>query len=246
MKKLFFGAFIAVLSMTSCSDEGQENNETTLLKTHYILYHSQSQKIQGTNVENADWLVDDDFVASVSGDTVTGGYVGKTNVCESQKGICFTVEVLPKYSLYKEPDMDWGASKSTIQSRYGTPLRTTTDGLIYNSSNTNVPYYIYLFNSNGLYCSGVVVKTSSASMLANFLMERYLTYNVDMSSYKANFMHCTGKISEPKMDYAIQMSYSASLGGILVVYVPAVETKCSRENMMVKIEDFLVDSKIEQ
>ena len=115
MKKLFLLALVATMSMTSCS---KEESEVSLSKMSYTLYHSQNEKIQGTNVNNLKWQSDNDFVAIISDGVIKGQFVGKTNVRESAHRLSFNVEVKPKYNLYDEPDMDWGTSIATIKSCY--------------------------------------------------------------------------------------------------------------------------------
>lgn len=241
MKKLFLLALVATMSMTSCS---KEENEVSLSKMSYTLYHSQNEKIQGTNVNNLNWQSNNDFVAIISDGVIKGQFVGKTNVHESAHGLSFNVEVKPKYNLYDEPDMDWGTSIATIKSRYGTPYSSNSESLIYKSDNKNAPYYIYVFKNGIMQSCGLVVPLSAASLLVDFLSERYLTYDVDMSKYTANFAHCYGSIVNPQIDYIIEMAYSSSMGGIVVAYVPT-NTKA---NVAVneKIADFLIDVKIEK
>lgn len=120
--------------------------------------------------------------------------------------------------------MDWGASISTIRSRYGTPYSSDSEMLMYKSSNSNVPYYMYYFENGKLKYSYALVKLSASSTLVDFLTERYMTLNVNMSTYTATFTHCYGKISNPQCDYAVAFSYSSSIGGILVTYAPNSST----------------------
>lgn len=218
MKKLFFVAVIAAIMMMSCSKN--EDNRASLSKKSYTLYHSQTEIIQGTNVSALDWEVDNEFVATVSEGVITGQFVGTTSIKESAYQLSFNVEVLPKYNLYDEPCLDFGvATMETIRSMYGTPASYDSESLIYNSNNKNAPYYIYLFRNGRLYSSGVVVKLSAGSALADFLMERYLTVDVNMNTYTATFAHCYGKLANPQYDYSVGFTYSSSIGGLLVVYV---------------------------
>lgn len=237
MKKALLLAFVAAMSVTSCTDD--EKSKVTLSKTSYTLYHSETAQIQGTNIDACDWWSSNDFVATISDGVIKGQYVGSTWGNSSQ-GHSFTVDVKPKYNLYTEPYMKWGASQATIKSYCGTPASSTSDGLIYESGNSNVPLYVYMFDNTGMYCCGVLVKVSAASTLADFLTERYLTYSVDMSTYTAYFAHCSGKKDSPNVDYAVSMTYSASLGGILVVYVNG--NSSSKADMNGMIENALTEA----
>ena len=241
MKKVLLLAFVAAMSVTSCTDD--EKSKATLSKTSYTLYHSETAQIQGTNIDACDWWSSNDFVATISDGVIKGQYVGYTEVKATEQGLSFGVVVNPKYRLYIEPNMDWGASQAIIKSQWGEPVSSSNEGLIFQSGNPDVPYYVYMFNNTGMYCCGVVVKASAASTLADFLTERYLTYSVDMSTYTAYFAHCSGKKDNPDVDYAVSMRYSASLGGILVVYVNG--NSSSKIDINGVIENALIDGEIE-
>lgn len=236
MKKVLLLALIAAMSVTSCTEE-----KATLLKTHYTLYHSTKERIQGTDVENITWLSNNEFVATISNGIIEGQYVGNTRV-ESKKGeLAFTVDVKPRYNLYEDPYMDWGASKESIISHLGQPYSSSSDALTYKSNNPKAPYYVYMFNTTGLYGVGVAVLVSAASELADFLLERYVAYSVDINNYSASFAHCSGTISNPEIDYAVRMQYSSSIGGIVVAYVKGPNAK---SDMDVMIENALTDAKV--
>ncbi|MCM1532013.1 MAG: hypothetical protein NC048_00970 [Bacteroides sp.] len=228
MKKVMLLAFVAVMFVTSCTDE----DKATLSKTHYTLYHSKTERIQGKNVEDVEWRSANDFVATISNGMIEGQYVGNTSVKSKNNGLSFSVNVVPQYNLYDEPDIEWGASLATIKSRYGTPYSSSSTALIYESSNPDVPYYVYTFNNTGLYTSGVVVRVSAASTLANFLMERYVALSVDMNTYTATFAHCSGEKNNPQIDYAVGMRYYSSLGGILVAYAKGTNAKSDIDSLL--------------
>ena len=242
MKKVLLLAFVAAMSVASCTNE-----KATLSKTYYTLYHSTTEEIQGTDIEGVEWASDNEFVATVSNGVIEGQYVGRTNVNSNKQRLSFTVDVKPKYNLYKEPDIDWGISKATIKSRYGEPTASSGDVLFYESGNSDVPLYGYMFKNDALYGSAVIVKVSSASTLASFLIERYLTIGVDMDKYTAYFMHCSGKIKDPRIDYAVGMSYSSSIGAIAVLYTNAENnnnTKNKKSDINGAFTKALIDAKI--
>lgn len=236
MKKVLLLAFIAAMSVTSCTDK-----EATLSKTHYTLYHSTKERIQGTDVENIGWSSNNEFVATIADGIIEGQYVGNTRVESTEGGLVFSVDVRPRHHLYDEPDMDWGASKSTIISRHGQPYSSSSESLTYKSNNPQAPYYVYMFNNTGLYGIGVAVLVSAASELADFLLERYVVYSVNMNTYTASFAHCYGKVKDPKIDYAVGMQYSSSIGGIIVAYIKGNTSKSDIKGV---IEDVLIESDV--
>ncbi len=243
MKNLFLLAVAAVMLMPSCSKD--EDNGASLSKVSYTLYHSQTENIQGDNVSDLDWDSENEFVATVSDGVIKGQFVGKTTVRESSHRLSFNVEVKPKYNLYTEPDIDWGASITTIRNRYGTPYSSDSEMLLYKSSNNSVPYYMYYFENGRLKYSYALVKLSASSALVDFLTERYLAVDVDMSTYTATFTHFYGKISDPQFDYAVGFTYSSSIGGILVCYAPesSTYTRTDKE-IQQRIENLLIEKGI--
>lgn len=242
MKKLFLLAVAAAFVMASCSKN--EENDVSLSKRSYTLYHSQSENIQGENVSSLDWVSDNEFVATISDEVIEGQFVGETNVKEISHGLSFSVEVKPKYNLYDEPNMDWGASMATIRNHYGTPYRSDSKVLIYESANNNVPYYMYMFENGKLKDSFVIVKLSASSALVDFLTERYLPIDVDMSTYTAYLIHCYGKISDPKNDYGVSFRYLSSVGGILVLYTQMPSDTKANMDIQQDIENLLIEKGI--
>ncbi len=243
MKKLFLLAVVSAFVMASCSKN--EEKDVSLLKKSYTLYHSQTENIQGDNVSDLDWDSENEFVATVSDGVIKGQFVGKTSVRESSHGLSFNVEVKHKYNLYTEPDIDWGASITTIRNRYGTPYSSDSEMLLYKSINNSVPYYMYYFENGRLKYSSALVKLSASSALVDFLTERYLALDVDMSTYTASFAHFYGKISNPQCDYAVAFTYSSSIGGIIVTYAPnsSTYTRTDKE-IQQRIENLLIEKGI--
>ncbi len=212
MKKLFLLAVVAI-GFISCS----KNENDALSKRYYTLYHSQKENIQCENASIYDWVSNNEFVATISNGVIEGQFVGETGVKEPAHGLSFFVQVKPKYNLYDEPDLNWGASIETIRNRYGTPYSSDSELLVYKSSNSNVLDYMYMFNNNKLMCSCVIVPLSAASALGDFLAERYVLIGGNVDKYEAYLCHCYGKISDPKYDYAV--AFKVNTGGILVAYI---------------------------
>lgn len=208
----------------SCEQYGGEVvNQVLLSKTSYTMYSDASTTIEGSNLTNASWSSNNEFVATANGNTLSSDKVGSTNLyCNGQK---ISVTVKPRYSLYTEPDMSWGSSKSSIISKYGTPFADDGQTIMYETTNSSVPYIAYMFNETGLFSCGAVVQLTAGSTLVDFLGERYVFYSVNTSTYTASFAHCYGRKDNPQVDYAGQMAYQSSIGGILVVYASNSSTR---------------------
>ncbi|MDE7410412.1 MAG: hypothetical protein K2M94_00020 [Paramuribaculum sp.] len=226
MKRLFslMLPLTTMLMFTACGDEP---DNIKLSKTTYTMYHEDTQTIEGTNVADIVWESDNEFVATIKNGTITGQYVGKTSVKSTTQNLSFTVDVKPKYNTYEEPHLEWGASKSAIKAKYGTPTSENTNSLLYETSNSNAPIMLYMFENGKMTTCGVVCKMSTAYQLGDFLVERYVPVKVDVDNYSATLLHCYGKISDPQIDYGVAMQYNSSIGGILVAYTGVTNSKSS-------------------
>lgn len=219
MKKIF-GLMLLCATMVgtmSCEQDVDEVGSKVLLsKTSYTMYSDATADIEGIGLDNAIWSSNNEYVATANGNTLSSDKIGSTNLyCNGQK---ISVTVKPRYTLYTEPDMSWGSSKSSIISKYGTPFADDGQTIMYETTNTFVPYIAYMFNETGLFACGAVVQLTAGSTLVDFLGERYVFYSVNTSTYTASFAHCYGRKDSPQVDYAGQMAYNSSMGGILVVY----------------------------
>jgi hypothetical protein len=218
MKKIL-GLILLCVTMagaTSCTQENDNAEKVLLSKTSYTMYSDATTTIEGSGLTNATWSSDNEFVAVANGNTISSDKVGSTNLyCNGQK---ISVTVKPSYSLYTEPDMSWGSSKSSIIAKYGTPSIDNGNTIIYKTNNSNVPLVAYMFDQRGLYSSGVGVSLNAAYRLVDFLIERYVIFSINTTNYTATFAHCYGKKNNPQIDYTGQMAYQSSIGGILVVY----------------------------
>ena len=204
----------ATLGFISCQKEG---TDPSLTKTNYTLYSNATTKIEGVGLLNAVWNSENEFVASAESDELTSFLVGSTTIKSGDSKIFVTVK--PRYTLYTEPLMLWGYTKSQIIAKCGTPKSETDTSIIYETGNSSVPYKLYLFENNCLTSCGVVAQLSVASNLVDFIGERYVIVSAEGTT--ATFAHCYGKISDPNIDYGGQMGYSSSIGGFAVVYVPS-------------------------
>ena len=93
--------------------------------------------------------------------------------------------------------------------------------IIFKTDKSASPYVAYLFDDDKTVMGvGVYIDPFQVGDLPDFLNERYLIYDVDVSNYTANFAHAVGYRDEPKIDYVGQMGYSSSLGLILIAYAP--------------------------
>jgi hypothetical protein len=213
MKKLFAIMLLCATMgcLSSCEKEGP-----TLNKKNYTLRSEESTTIEGTGLSSAVWSSSNEFVATAENDELISNKVGSATLSCGDAVISVTVK--PRYTLYTEPNVTWGCSKSSIKAKYGQPDSEADTILIYQTNNSAAPLIIYMFENDSLTSYGVAVPLSYGDILANFIAERYVIVNVEGTA--ATFVHAYGKLSDPQIDYGGQVAYSSSIGGYVVLYVP--------------------------
>ena len=127
---------------------------------------------------------DNQLIASVSNGIVKAERVGQTTIRNGSKS--FKVTVNGKYNTFKEPCLQWGASKSTVKSfMSGYTLQSEDNESIFYKGKYREALTGYMFRTSGLYVSTVMLLTSSVSTdeLAAFLNERYVYVTQNSSEY---------------------------------------------------------------
>lgn len=235
MKKVFsLMLLLATMPMyTACGGDDDEPDNTKLSQTSYTMYSEDTQDIKGSNLSDIVWSSENEFVATVKNNVITGQLVGKTTVKSATKNMTFSVEVKPRYNTYEEPYLYWGASKSAIKAKYGTPISEDANSLVYQTSNPDAPMMIYMFENGKMSSAGVVCEVSIADELGDFLVERYVPVDVDNDSNLVTLLHCYGKMSDPQTDYAVVMGYSSEIRGIVIAYSQFERSKSRNANNIV-------------
>lgn len=123
---------------------------------------------------------EDENVAEVSSTgVITPHIVGVTNIVVSntEKGFSAKckVTVTPVYSMYREPYLVFGKSKSDIKAYETRQISSETEtAIIYTGENSKITAVAYAFETskyNGCVCG---IPSSQASLLGDFLAERYI------------------------------------------------------------------------
>jgi hypothetical protein len=177
MKRILF--YLAVLPMVfyGCSNN-DEPDVISLKVSEKTLYHEDEYQIEATSKAAITYSSENEYHAMVSETgLVTAKFVGETNVLLSNSGETksFKVIVKPKSNLYPEPEVKFGDSKSSIITKFGTPGTETSSGVAYSNYSNSAPILMFLFDSsNKLTSYAIMVKSAYSSVLADFLLERYL------------------------------------------------------------------------
>ncbi|MDR2118769.1 MAG: Ig-like domain-containing protein [Tannerellaceae bacterium] len=190
MKQIIFILAAVVLSLVLGGCEKDEEKHTpdiiSLNISEKTLYYKDEYQIEAASKSAITYTSENEYHAEVSKTgLVTARFVGETNVLLSniEDNKTFKVIVKPKSSLYPEPDVKFGDTKSSITAKFGTPDSETSSvigydnskGIGYTDYSNTAPILMFLFDeANKLTSYGVMVKVAYLSTLADFLSERYL------------------------------------------------------------------------
>ena len=205
--------FATVFLLVGCS--GGDDEKFSISENKLTLHFEETEQLTAT--ATAEWSSENEFVAKVnSNGLVEGNHVGKTNIiATSANGSAkCEVEVLPVYSTYKEPYLEFGASKSTVKSKETRNLfDETSTALVYEGENSFVELVMYSFDDNGgLKGVALGISFASASEVTKFLLERYQPITVEDDVYifvNNNINDCTMAVT-----LSVEKSYLA------IVYLP--------------------------
>lgn len=205
MKKLLFALVLMVpmLAFTGCGGDDDEPDVPDQILNVGQVY---------TIPVDGSWSSENDFIASVEGKTVKGVRVGEVTISNGDKS--FNVQVNPTITLYKDPFLDFGASKQSVRNymnwaNEGTEKdESLTFGAIVDGS---VVGYHYTFENGSLDTTMVMAQSTiaSAERFADYLSQRFvaagekdgiimmvtpdkkIAVGVTVKSYSGNIMYIT-------------------------------------------------------
>lgn len=175
-----FCALTVLFSLTavSCSDDDDNDTALELNTTKVSLYQDGTKQMSVKDNRSVTWTVDDDFVAKVDDDgLLTALFVGETRVKATDskgKSAYASVIVNPRYNTYKEPYVEWGASRSEVLSHDTREVSSEDETLVVLNGGSDAAELVsYGFGESGLEAVIVIVKTSYSAEIVKFLGERY-------------------------------------------------------------------------
>lgn len=141
------------------------------------------------------WLSADPLIATVSGNTIKALRVGKTKISNSSSS--FKLTVTPKYDLYDDPCMQWGASTAAVNSfMKGYTMLQQNENVVFYSGNGVAEMYAYYFDNGKLESSLVLLEAESYySTLHSFLAERYEFLGQDEEDYSLYYISMDKKLA---------------------------------------------------
>lgn len=141
MKKLLSIMFIAIVAMVAfCSCSKEDDGETLKTLDDLTLFAGQEISLP----QEGSWTSDNEFVTSISSSRIKAIHCGTANIKLQQGREILTckVEVVPRFSVYEEPILEWGKTPSEIQKK--------EKGIFQNSYfDKNTGYKNFLFKRNG-------------------------------------------------------------------------------------------------
>lgn len=217
MKKNLFTLCALISILSSCGIDDVLNPELKT-KTLSIMSGQRVQLMISPNTEGCTFVSDQELTAAVSpSGEVTGLIIGRATITAFDRfkkviGQC-VVTVNPKYAMYREPCLPFGATKTIIKSyetRYLTQQTTTT--LVYQGENPNVEQVGYTFENNYNVSSACLIPIGKIELLTSFLAERYVYIGEGTDGILAIFL-------SPDKEIYVGIGF-LNLSQVVAIYLP--------------------------
>ncbi len=199
MKKTLFLMLCLASAMGFASCDRDEPQTADLTPSNASLYVGETTTLSysgGYSTGSNQWKSGNPLIASVTSGSSTGYNglvtalkVGTTNIYANE-WVSSKITVLPRYTMYTEPFMNWSLSNTNITNSMGKePIRKNSEMVdtvkisseIYYGADNVLAYY-YAFEKDTLVYSSMIIEPSKANDLPNFMGERY--YNGDKNGFK--------------------------------------------------------------
>lgn len=162
----------------SCSKDDSANTSISLKSVEKNLFCGETYQIEAASTSEITYTSENEYNATVSSSgLVTARFIGETNVTLTNGNDSKKIKIVvnPHYSLYPDPCLNFGISKSEIIAKYGTKFEEKDNGICYSNYSIAAPLVMYFFDTNNkLKSTFVAVKTAYSSDLGAFLAERYM------------------------------------------------------------------------
>lgn len=191
MRKIFQKALVltvclCAISIVSCSDD-----EETLKMPDITMKAGDTYTIES----GMNWLSADPLIATISSNTIHALRVGHTKISNNTSS--FNLTVTPKYDLYDDPCMQWGASPSKVNTfMKGYTMLEQDENIVFYSGNGVAEMYAYYFEKEKLTSSLVLLEAEKYySTLHAFLAERYEFLGQDEEDYSLYYISMDKKLA---------------------------------------------------
>lgn len=223
MKKTLVMCIIGLMALAGCKKDEEKTKDTIKISngTSVTLYSGDRHQISASSISAISYSSGNDFCAKVnSTGQVTANHVGNTSISlrnnDDTKSVRVTVKA--ESNLYTEPRISFGDSKSTVESKLGTPDEINNGNYFYRNYSSVVDLLMVSFENGKVEGYALSVKTSYASELGTFLFERYAYYGEidDYLMYGNAF-----SVSDATKLVGVRTNYSY----IAVMYIPNLSSK---------------------
>jgi len=195
MKK-YLCLFLFFFLLASCSKDDDKSisvDTTTVELNALVIGSNNTHSIVVTGSNDVTYSSENSAVATVSNTGLISAITcGETyiDVESDESSAKIKVTVVPVYSTYSEPILNFTSTKSEVinqaGSKYTETTSTTGSAILYSNYSTKAPFAMYMFNSsNKLIASVILVKIAYISELAKFLAERYVVIDTNGTDYIA-------------------------------------------------------------
>ena len=200
----------SIAFLFSCS---KDDDNPALSKTSITLHVNETEEITYNGNGKCTWSSDNKRVADVNDGVVTAHHVGTTTIYANNLSCKVTVK--PRYTMFVEPYLGFGSSKSTVKKQMSgySIIKDESTTLNYNGRGS-IEAYSYKFEDDMLKSCAFYTGLSESLDLADFLIERYIVDAIDNTSYNEQYYYMTSVDSK----YTIILYLDKK--GCIVMYAP--------------------------
>lgn len=228
MKKLILITLI-VTAFMSCSKDDPDTIVLTL--SEKTLNFGDEHQIDAKSKSPILYLSENEYHATVSEKgLVKARFVGETDITLTNEADSknFKVIISPTNTLYQEPKVNFGATKSDIIQKYGIPSSQSSEMMLYEDYTSKTPGTFFVFKAERLTSYGLLVKTAYSSELGKFLGERYKLLSIDYDGFSFLFMNA---LNEEKATLIVgTMPYNTSYWMVVYIFTEGLTKSAKIDN----------------
>ena len=178
MEKKLLIVLVSLLAICSACNKDRITKKINLKTDKIEMHHLDTCSIVALSKLPSTYESGNEYHAKVDENgLVKGMFVGNTRIKVSNEIDTKYVDVIikPTTYLYNEPDIQFGESKESVIAKFGQPNEETSSGILYNMTSVISYYLVVSFDDNNNVSSyGVMIPSELATLLSDFLSERYL------------------------------------------------------------------------
>ena len=203
-----FVAVVAMIAFSACSKE--EDGETLKTLDDLTLFAGQEISLP----QKGNWTSDNEFVTSISSSCIKAIHCGTANIRLQQGREILTckVEVVPRFSVYEEPVLEWGKTPSEIQKKEKgvfqnaySDKNTGYKNFLFKRSGRVESLAVYSFKNDELVMASILLDTFDALNVPEMIKERYEFASIKDGTTLYAHMTPTDGGKGLKVDYGVSV-----------------------------------------